>query len=153
MSSDITLTWSGGLSFRTETPSGHQLVLDSQVTAGGAGPTPMELQLVALGSCGAMDVISILQKMRQDVSAYEVRVTATRAAEQPRAYLTATMTHVLRGRGLAEHNVRRAIGLSMGRYCPVYALLVPTVAINERFEMTDEAGGVPVAGDVEAVHD
>lgn len=141
-----------GLHFVARTPSGFEVQLDSRTEAGGppAGPSPMELQLVALGACGAMDTLSILRKMRQDVTAYEVHLTQTRAAEHPRVFRTIRIMHRLRGHALAEANVRRAIGLTMVRYCPVYAMLHPTVDMSERFEIIDEATGVAREGDVTA---
>jgi len=146
--SELTLNWSGDLRFTTTTPSGHELTIDSHVTGEGAGPTPMELQLVALAGCGAMDVISVLRKMRQEITAYQVTVAATRAEEHPRVYRTATITHRVRGRGVREQAVKRAIALSMARYCPVYAMLHPTVEISERYEMTDETTGATSGGSV-----
>jgi len=145
---ELTLNWSGDLRFTTTTPSGHDLTIDSHVTSEGAGPTPMELQLVALAGCGAMDVISVLAKMRQEVTAYQVTVRATRADTHPRVYRTAEIIHRVRGRGVREQAVKRAIALSIARYCPVYAMLHPTVEISERYEITDETTGACQAGTV-----
>ncbi len=139
-----------GMQFQAETPSGFSLRLDAPVddSGAGAGMRPMEVQLVALGGCGAMDVISILRKMRQDVTAYDVSLTYERATEHPRVYTKVLMTHALRGRAINPANVRRAIGLSMERYCPVYAMLSPGVEIRERYSITDEAGGDGSEGEV-----
>jgi len=138
------------LKFHVRTPSGFEFVIDSAVdpSMALAGPTPMELQLVALGGCTAMDTISILRKMRQDVTGYDVRLTHTRAAEHPKVYLTVQLTHVVRGRNLSEPNVRRAIELTMARYCPVFHMLYPKVDISERYELIDEAAGTTVTGEV-----
>ena len=138
------------LRFMATTPSGFRLVLDSVATPDEqlAGPTPMELQLVALGGCTAMDVISILRKMREDVTDYDVGLTHTRAAEHPKAYTSIQLRHIVRGRDVSEANVRRAIELTMIRYCPVFAMLHPTVAISERYELIDEVTGAVTAGDV-----
>jgi putative redox protein len=141
------------MQFQAETPSGFTLRLDSSPDGGGedAGMRPMEAQLIALGSCGAMDVISMLRKMRQDVTTYEVALTHVRATEHPRVYTKILITHRVTGNDIREANVRRAIGLSMERYCPVYAMLSPTVDINERFSITDEVSGAVVEGDVRLV--
>ncbi len=140
----------GDLRFTATTPSGFEVDIDSMAAPGGmlAAPTPMELQLVALGGCTAMDVLSILRKMRQDVVEYEVRLTNHRAAEHPKVYTAIGLLHVVRGRDLSEANVRRAIELTMTRYCPVFAMLHPTVAITERYELIDESAGATVAGEV-----
>jgi len=138
------------LRFAATTPSGFHLDLDSAATPGDAlaGPTPMELQLVALGGCTAMDVVSILRKMRQDVTGYDVRLTETRAAMHPKVYTSIRLHHVVRGRDLSEANVRRAIELTMVRYCPVFAMLHPAVEISEHYELIDEATGNVTAGEV-----
>ena len=124
--------------------------LDSTDDGVASAATPMELQLVALGGCTAMDTISILRKMRQDVTAYDVRLTSERAAEHPRVYTSILMTHEIRGRGISEANVHRAIQLTMMRYCPVFAMLHPTVDMRERYEITDDDSGAVVSGDVDA---
>jgi putative redox protein len=138
-----------GLHFVGTTPSGHAIGLDSNAShAVPVAATPMELQLVALGGCTAMDTISILRKMRQDITAYDVRLSAERAPEHPRVYTSIVMTHELRGHGISEANVHRAIRLTMTRYCPVFAMLYPKVDIGEGYEITDENTGATVAGDV-----
>ncbi len=139
-----------GLKFEAHTPSGFDFTIDSIVTPEEklTAPTPMELQLVALGGCTAMDTISILRKMRQDVTDYDVRLTSTRATEHPKRYTSVQLTHVVHGRDLSEPNVRRAIELTMTRYCPVFAMLNPTVDITERYELIDESGGATITGEV-----
>jgi putative redox protein len=139
------------LRFTATTPSGFDIELDSSTTADGplSAPTPMEMQIVALGGCSGMDVISVLRKMRQDVTSYDVRLTNVRATEHPGAYTSIDLLHAVRGRNVGESNVRRAIELSMQRYCPIYAMLHPTVAITERYEIVDETTGDTVAGVVE----
>jgi putative redox protein len=139
-----------GLKFEARTPSGFDFLIDSIVTPEETltAPSPMELQLVALGGCTAMDTISILRKMRQDVTDYQVRLTHTRAPEHPKRYTSIQLTHVVRGRDLSEPNVRRAIELTMTRYCPVFAMLHPTVDITERYDLIDEAGGPTITAEV-----
>ncbi len=138
----------GELHFTGTTPNGHTIELDSHADGPPTAATPMQLQLVALGGCTAMDTISILRKMRQEVSGYDIRLTAERAEEHPRVYTSILMTHELRGRAISEANVHRAIQLTMTRYCPVFSMLYPKVDIRERFEITDEVTGEIVAGDV-----
>ena len=137
-----------GLHFVGTTPSGHAVDLDSHVEDPPTAATPMELQLVALGGCTAMDTISILRKMREDVTGYDVRLTSERAVEHPRVFTSIVMTHEISGTGVSEANVRRAIQLTMLRYCPVFAMLYPKVGIRERYEITDGRSGAVLAGDV-----
>lgn len=119
------VTLAGGSRFDVATGTGHHLTLDTTDIAGGgnAGPTPMELLLVALGGCTGMDVISILRKMRQDVSAYEVQVRGTQADEHPRVYTAITVEHTVTGHNLSPDLVNRAVELSATRYCPVGATI------------------------------
>jgi putative redox protein len=132
------------------TGSGFEVALDSSVDGSLlSAPSPMELQLVALGGCTAMDAISILRKMRQDVTSYEVRLTGERATEHPRVYTAIHVVHVLRGKEIEAEHVHHAIELTMNRYCPVFAMLYPTVAIDERFEIVDEGTGAMSEGAVE----
>jgi putative redox protein len=137
-----------GLHFVGMTPSGHAIHLDSKAEGAPSAATPMELQLIALGGCTAMDTLSILRKMQQDVAAYDVRLTSERAAEHPRVYTSILMTHEIGGRDLSEAQIRRAIQLTMVRYCPVFAMLYPKVEIRERYEITDTVLGTVVSGDV-----
>jgi len=147
---ETVLRLNDGLRFTATTASGFEVELDSAVDPAGpvSAASPMELQLVALGGCTAMDVISILRKMRQDVVDYDVKLTHTRAQEHPKVYTSVQLRHVVRGRNLSEENVRRAIELTMARYCPVFAMLHPTVAISERYELIDEATGATKSRDV-----
>ena len=151
MPKEVALELVQEMQFRLETGSGHQIVIDHRFDVGdaGAGPRPMELQLGALAGCAAMDVVSILRKMRQEITAYGVTATGETAAEHPRRYTSILVTHRLRGSGIVEAQVRRAIFLSMSQYCPVFAMLSPTVPISVRYVIQDDdAGGAEVAGEV-----
>ena len=147
MAHDVTLTLIDGLQFGLRTGSGHDVIMDagSAVGGGDAGPRPMELVLAALGGCAGMDVIAILRKMRQDVSSYEVTAHGETAAEHPKRYVSAVVTHRIAGSGLVEASVRRAIYLSMSKYCPVFAMLSPAVPITLRYQIREGASGATVA--------
>lgn len=146
---EMSLQLQEGLHFKAFTPSGFELDIDSRLTPEErlAGPKPMELQLVSLAGCTGMDVISVLRKMRQDVTSYELSVMSTRQKEHPKVYTSVELLHRVRGRELSEANVRRAIELSMSRYCPVFAMLYPKVDIRERYELIDEDSAVVVEGE------
>ncbi len=132
-----------GLAFRATTDSGHELVLDAAPEHGGAdsGPRPMELLVVGLAGCTAMDVIGILRKMRQDVTGYEVRVSAERADEHPTVLTSIVVEHVLRGRALSQEAAKKAVELSATRYCPVGAMLQRAARIEHRYRVVDEITG------------
>jgi len=119
------------------TPSGHAQVLESDHERASAA-TPMELLLVALGGCTAVDVVSILKKKRQQVSDYRVEVRGTRRDEHPRAFTRIEVRHVVRGRGVSEAAVASAVELSETKYCSVAATLRPGVEIVTTYEIIED---------------
>lgn len=122
--------------FIGKTPSGHSQVLDVNHERASAA-TPVELLLIALGSCTAVDVISILKKKRQDVTSYRVEVRGQRREEYPRRFTRMEVRHIIRGRNIAPEAVERAIELSETKYCSVAATFKPTVEIVSSYEITE----------------
>jgi putative redox protein len=122
--------------FVGHTPSGHSVSLDTDHTRNSA-PTPMELLLVALGSCTGVDVVSILKKKRQEVSAYRVEVRGERRDQHPRSYKRMAVHHIVTGRNISEQSVAQAIQLSEEKYCSVAATLRPTAEIVSSFEIIE----------------
>jgi putative redox protein len=120
------------------TPSGHAQVLESDHERASAA-TPMELLLVALGSCTAVDVVSILKKKRQQVSDYRVEVRGERRDEHPRAFTRIEVRHVVRGRGVSAAAVASAVELSETKYCSVAATLRPGVEIVTTYEVIEDS--------------
>lgn len=118
-------------------PSGHAQVLDTNHERGSAA-TPVELLLIALGSCTAVDVVSILRKKREKVTDYRVEVRGERREEHPRAFTRMEVRHIVRGRDLSEKAVAQAIELSETKYCSVAATLRPTVEIVSTYEIIQE---------------
>ena len=118
-------------------PSGHAQVLDTNHERASAA-TPMELLLIALGSCTAVDVISILKKKREQVTDYRVEVRGERRAEHPRSYTRLEVHHIVRGRNISEKAVAQAIELSETKYCSVAATLRPTAEIVSRYQIIEE---------------
>lgn len=119
------------------TPSGHAQVLETDSSRASAA-TPMELLLIALGGCTAVDVNSILKKKREQVTNYHVEVHGERRAEHPRAYTRIELRHVVRGRGISEKAVASAIELSETKYCSVAATLRPGVELLTSYEIIEE---------------
>ena len=118
-------------------PSGHAIRIDTD-RARNSAPSPMELLLLALGSCTGVDVISILRKQRQDVSDYRVEVRGERREDHPRSYQRLEVHHVVTGRNISERSVAQAIELSEQKYCSVAATLRPTAEIVSSFEIIEE---------------
>jgi putative redox protein len=136
------------LAFQATTGSGHELMLDAALDVGGSerGPRPMEMLLVGLGGCTGMDVISILRKMRQEVTAYEIRLRGQRAADHPKVFTGIQVEHVVRGCGLSPEAVRRAVELSATRYCSAAAMLGKAARIEETFRIVDDVTGAEQVG-------
>lgn len=140
-----------GMRFTATTGSGHDVGLDAGAGSGGTdtAATPVELVLTAAAGCMAMDAVSILRKMRQQVAGYDVHAEGERAAEHPRVLTQIALTHRLHGNALGAGNVARALQLSMTRYCPVFAMLHPGVAFVVRYEVTDDDDAVVTSGVVD----
>lgn len=122
--------------FSGRTPSGHVVVIDTDRERDSAS-SPMELLLVALGSCTGVDVVSILKKKREEVTAYSVEVSGQRRAEHPRSYQRMELHHIVTGRNISERSVAQAIELSEQKYCSVAATLRPTAEIVSSFEIIE----------------
>ena len=118
------------------TPSNHEIRLDTDHERASA-PSPMELLLVALGGCTAVDVISILKKKREKISAYRVEVRGERRDEHPRSYKRMEVHHVVTGHDISEKAVSQAIELSETKYCSVAATLRPTAELVSTFEIIE----------------
>lgn len=132
-----TVRFAGDDMFVSVTPSGHALTIESNGEANRAA-TPMELLLVALGSCTAVDVIEILRKKRLRVTDYRVEVRGERRAEHPRKWTRMFVHHIVRGVGIPEKAVAQAIELSETKYCSVAASLRDGMKIVSSFEIGED---------------
>lgn len=115
-------------------PSGHALTIDTDRSRNSA-PSPVELLLLALGSCTGVDVAGILKKKREQVSSYRIELSGVRRDEHPRAFTRIEVKHILEGKDLSEKAVAAAIELSDKKYCSVAATLRPAAEIVSTFEI------------------
>ena len=120
-------------------PTGHAITIETDGKRNRA-PSPMELLLLGVGGCTAADVISILGKMREQVTAYRVEIRSERREEHPRSYKRIEIRHILTGRNLSEKNVAHAIELSDTKYCGASASLRPTAEIVTSYEIVEDPG-------------
>lgn len=129
-----------GMSFTGSADSGFSVDLGTSPAVGGDddGFRPMELMLVSLAGCTAMDVISILRKKRQTVTGFEVQVNAERAKEHPKVFTEIFLTYVVHGTGIDPAAVERSIELSTTKYCSAHAMLSEAVSIGHDYEIVDE---------------
>jgi putative redox protein len=125
--------------FEGESGSGHTVALDASIADGGenTGFRPMELLLVGLAGCTGMDVISILRKKRQQVTAYEVRVEGRRAEEHPMVFVEISIEHIITGAHIQPEAVVRAIHLSAERYCGAGAMLGKVAHLTHTFRIIE----------------
>jgi putative redox protein len=131
-----TLAWQSGLRFSAEPGSGHRLTIDSVVRPGHEGPGPMEMLVMGIAGCTGMDVVSILEKMRQPLSGLEVEVVGDRAQLHPKRLKAISIRYRFRGSGLARDKVecRR---LSQTTYCSVLASLRDDCPITTTIEIAN----------------
>ncbi|HTT08332.1 MAG TPA: OsmC family protein [Gammaproteobacteria bacterium] len=127
--------WVDGAMFVAESASGHAVIIDGPPEGGGRnlGPRPMEMVLLGMGSCTAYDVVHILKKARQDVRDCQVELDAERAESPPQVFTRIHVHFIIRGRQIAESQVRRAVELSAEKYCSASIMLGKTAAITHDF--------------------
>jgi putative redox protein len=133
------IRYAGDDMFVAVTPSGHAQAIETEPSRARAA-TPMELLLIALGSCTGVDVISILKKKRERVTDYYVEVRGERRDEHPRAYTRLEVKHIVRGRNVSARAVAQAIELSETKYCSVAATLRPAAEIVSSYEILEDEG-------------
>jgi putative redox protein len=125
---EIRVRWRGsGLSFEGGPAQRPALLVDGE---GQEAVSPVELLLVAAATCSAADVVLILQKQRVGLRSVEVGLRGTRRAEEPRRYTDLQFSFIMSGAGLDESKARRAIDLSLEKYCSVVASLAPDIRIT-----------------------
>ena len=127
------------MSFIAETGSNHLVMMDGAPEGGGRNlaPRPMEMVLLGTGGCTAYDVVVILKKSGQDVTACEVRLTAERASTDPKVFTKIHMHWTVRGRGLKRNIVESAVRLTHERYCSATAMLQKTAEVTRDFEVIE----------------
>lgn len=140
------VNWQERMKFIGTAPSGFPIQIDAEASLGGndSGIRPMELIALGLIGCQAMDVISILQKKREQVTKFEVRFDGPRSPEYPKVFTRAAITFVVTGRNLSEEAVLRSLELTATKYCPAHAMLEQAMPMDLLYEIyEDEGNGNP----------
>ena len=139
-----------GMTFLGRGASNHWVVMDASEAAGGhgAGSSPMELVLMALGGCTAMDIVSILQKRKEEFAGFRVELAGERSAESPRRFTRITVEYTLTSDTVQAESVIRAVELSAEKYCSVGATLAPGVQLVYRYRILRSSG--EESGDIAA---
>jgi len=134
---ECTVRWLENASFIAETGSGHLLAMDGPPEAGGRNlaARPMEMLLAGTGGCSAFDIVMILQRGRHNVLGCEVKLSAERAETEPKVFTRIHFHYIVRGKGLSEKAVDRAVKLSAEKYCSASVMLGKTAEITHDWEI------------------
>ena len=130
--------WLDNMSFVGESESGHSVVMDGP-PGRNLGVRPMEMVLLGMGGCTAFDVVMILQRQRQSISDCHVELSAERADEAPKVFTKIHVHYVVKGSGLDEKKVARAVDMTAEKYCSVSIMLAKSVDVTHDFEIIEEA--------------
>ena len=122
------LKWIDGMQFIARAGDSPAVVIDNPESK--AGPSPMQLVLIGIAGCTAVDVISIMQKKRTNLAGFQVKIRGERAEEHPRRYTNIRIEYVLHGKDIKPNAVEQAIQLSETKYCSAMA------SLNASFEST-----------------
>ena len=138
MKQDISISWKNGMAFEADV-NGHKIMLDAGEQNGGKdlGPRPKPLMLVALAGCTAMDVVSILAKMRVVPDNFEVKVEGEQSEEQPVHYISMHIIYEFWGKDLPLEKLEKAISLSQERYCGVSAVYSKVMPVTYEMVVHD----------------
>lgn len=133
------IKWLDHMSFVGEAGSGHSVVMDGAPENGGRnlGPRPMEMVLLGLGGCTAFDVVTILQKSRVPVEDCVVKISAERADSIPAVFTKIHVHYIVKGAGLQDKHVKRAVDLTAEKYCSVSMMLKHSVELTYDYELED----------------
>jgi putative redox protein len=129
--------WVEAMTFVGESGSGHSIVMDGSPDIGGRdlGVRPMEMLLLGLGGCTAIDVALILKKGREKVTDCVIEIEAERAAADPKIFTRIRLKYLVTGRDLSRAKVERAVALSAEKYCSASAMLGRTAEITHEIEL------------------
>ena len=118
--------------------SNHQVVMDDAGhSEASTGASPMELMLMGIAGCASMDVISIMKKRRADLQEYTVLAEADRREVHPRIFTDIHLRYILKGKGIKEKDVDRAIRLSEEKYCSAMGMIEDKVNITSSYEIIE----------------
>jgi len=128
-----------GCSFVGKADSNHWVSIDTSKDAFGsdAAAHPMELVLLALGSCSGCDVVSILNKKQVVLQGFEINIDAERSENYPKVFTKIHLDYIFYGKDINPLHVERAITLSKEKYCSVYAMLKNSVSITSSYKIID----------------
>ena len=139
MSTTAKISWVDGALFVAEAGSGHTITMDGSPDVGGRNlaARPMEIVLIGMGGCTAIDVVSMLKKQRQDIEGIEVSLVAERAEDHPKVFNQVKLVYTVRGRNLNKALVERAVALSDEKYCSATAMVRKSAEITHEIVLVE----------------
>lgn len=138
----VAAQWKENMTFVGMPDSGFAVQMDADTSFGGTenGVRPMEMIALGLAACTGMDVISILQKKRQQITQFEVRVNAPRSAEHPKVFTRALITYIVTGKNVGKTALLRSIELAATKYCPAQLMLAQIFPMELHYEIYEDNG-------------
>jgi putative redox protein len=135
------IKWIEGICMMGETGSGHAIIMDGAPSHGGRnlGARPMEMLLLGLGGCTAIDIVNILKKGRQNLVDCEIEIQAERAETEPQVFTKIHLHYIVTGYGIKEAQVKRAIDLSADKYCSASNMLNKVAQLTYDYEIREVA--------------
>lgn len=109
--------------FESVAPEGNIMIdADAEVGGQGKGLRPKALMLTSLAGCTAMDVVSLLKKMRADVADFKIEVEANLTDEHPKIYDKVKVIYKFYDKDFQKDKIEKAVNLSVERYCGVFEM-------------------------------
>ena len=138
--SRATIKYTDGMQFVGQAGSCHAIVMDTDPEFGGSntGLRPMELLLIGVGGCSGMDIVSVLKKKKQKLTGLEVNVDGKKAEDYPQKYTDINIEYIVSGHDLSEEAVKKAVDLSMEKYCSVKATLEGSAKITFSYRIVED---------------
>ena len=139
MSTTAKISWVDGALFVAEGGSGHTITMDGAPDVGGRNlvSRPMEVLLMGMGVCTAIDVVSMLKKQRQDIEGIEVSLVAERADDHPKVFTSVKLVYTVRGRKLSRALIERAVSLSDEKYCSATAMVKRSAKVTNEIVLVE----------------
>ena len=134
--SNAQVKWLDKLEFVGTDSTKHSLVMSSQDEGNATGLKPSELLLLAVAGCTAVDVVTIMRKKRQAMTGLEINVRGEQDENPPWTFRHIHLEYVVRGKGLSEKGLARAIQLSEEKYCSVKSSL--TCEVTSSYRIVEE---------------
>lgn len=121
MSNIVTTHWKGGMQFESDNPSGKTVVMDTNVEGSDTrfGLSPKAIMLSAIAGCSGIDIVPLLDKMRVVIDDFKMVIKGELTNEHPKYYHRVTVDYHFYGKELNEIKIKKAVDLSVEKYCGV----------------------------------